>query len=113
MYAIRSYYVLLLPPGVLAASGGSLFEQVVRHDGDHDVPYPLDALLDRIAAQLADGRGGLRIVLIPVGRSLQRHAAGDAHYFDSPRAVIAVTGEPVDSTAPLLKDRLYLGHHAA
>jgi hypothetical protein len=107
------FLLLLLPPGVLAASGGSLFEQVATHDGDTAVPYPLDALLARIAAQLADGRNGLRIVLIPVGRSLQRHAAGDAHYFDSPRMVIAVTGEPVDPTAPLLKDRLYLGHHAA
>jgi hypothetical protein len=107
------FLLLLLPPGVLAASGGSLFEQVATRNGDSPIPYPLDALLGRIAAQLADGRDGLRIVLIPVGRSLQRHAAGDAHYFDSPRAVIAVTGEPIDPSVPLLKDRLYLGHHAA
>ncbi len=105
--------LLLVPPGALAASGGSLFEQVATEGNTTPVPYPLDALLARIAAQLADGRSGLRTVLIPVGRSLQRHAAGDAHYFDSPRAVIAVTGEPASATAPLLKDRLYLGHHAA
>jgi len=105
--------LLLLPLGALAAPGGSLFEQVATRHGSTAIPYPLDALLARIAAQLAQGRDGLRVVLIPVGRSLQRHAAGDAHYFDSPRAVIAVTGEPVDPTAPLLKDRLYLGHLAA
>lgn len=103
--------LVMMPLGALAAPGGSLFEQVaVRNNA---VIWPLDALLDHIAGQLAEGRKGMRTVLIPVGRSLQRHAAGDAHYFDSPRAVIAITGEPVGVTAPLLKDRLYLGHHAA
>ena len=101
---------VMLPAGVLAAPAGSLFEQVALSE-DGQVAWPLDTLLERIAGHLAEGRAGLRIVLIPVGRSLQRHAAGAAHYFESPRAVIAVTGAPRDSTAPLLQNRLYLGHH--
>lgn len=103
--------LVVMPLGAQAAPGGSVFEQVAVKD--NAVIWPLDALLEHIARQLADGRDGMRTVLIPVGRSLQRHAAGDAHYFDSPRAVIAITGEPISATAPLLKDRLYLGHHAA
>ena len=103
--------LVVMPLGAQAAPGGSVFEQVAVKD--NAVIWPLDALLEHIARQLAGGRNGMRTVLIPVGRSLQRHAAGDAHYFDSPRAVIAITGEPVSATAPLLKDRLYLGHHAA
>ena len=50
-------------------------------------------------------------MLIPLGRSLQRHAAENGDYFRYPRVVIAVTGEAADSTTPYLKDRLYLGFH--
>jgi len=103
--------LVMMPLGAQAAPSGSLFEQVAVRN--HAIIWPLDALLTQIAGQLAAGRDGMRVVLIPVGRSLQRHAAGDAHYFESPRAVIAITGEPVNAKAPLLKDRLYLGHHAA
>jgi hypothetical protein len=106
----RILLLLLVPLGAFAAPGGSLFEQVTGGHGA-TIPYPLDTLLAGIAAELAEGRDGLRVVLIPVGRSLQRHAAGDAHYFETPRTVIAVTGAPRDATAPLLQDRLYLGHH--
>ncbi|QID19218.1 hypothetical protein G3580_17295 [Nitrogeniibacter mangrovi] len=107
------FLLLLVPLGAQAAPGGTLFEQVALGAGATTVPFPLDALLARIAGQLATGRDGLRVVLIPIGRSLQRHAAGDAHAFALPRAVIAVTGEPSDARAPLLKDRLYLGYSPA
>ena len=49
-------------------------------------------------------------VLIPLGRSLQRHAA-DPDYFASPRVVVAVTEDAGAPGRPLLKDRLYLGYH--
>jgi len=77
------------------------------------VPFPIDRLLARIRQELAPDAPfeGLPLVLIPLGRSLQRHAAGDAEYFLYPRVVVAVTGEPRDPAAPLLRDRLYLGYH--
>lgn len=98
--------------------GRSLFDRLLEHeaDGAPQVPFPFPALLQRVRAQL-DGEhpgGGLAIVLIPLGRSLQRHAAGDVDAFRFPRVVAAVTGEPA-ADAPAghlyLKDRLYLAHH--
>lgn len=123
---LRPWLCLFLLLGVMwpaahaGAAEGSLFarlfmaeESMAKDKQRLDVPYPLGALVARLSAQLAEGESGLRVVLIPVGRSLQRHSAGDAHYFDTPRAVIAVTGEPASPDAPLLKDRLYIGFHAA
>jgi len=78
------------------------------------VPFPLPSLLSLIGSRLAADSarfGGLPVVLIPLGRSLQRHAAGDEGYFRYPRVVVAVTGEPRDTAAPLLRDRLYVGYH--
>lgn len=99
-----------LPP-----AGHSLFQEVFAGpDGRAAIPFPLSALLARLGQELAPGqtalRGGLPLVLIPLGRSLQRHAAEEAGYFAYPRVVLAVTGEPRPG-APLLKDRLYLGYH--
>ncbi|HRP23552.1 hypothetical protein [Thauera sp.] len=102
----------------LPQPGPSLFDRLLEReaDGTPQVPFPFPALLQRVRAQL-DGEapnGGLAIVLIPLGRSLQRHAAGDVDAFRFPRVVAAVTGEPV-TNAPAghlyLKDRLYLAHH--
>ena len=109
------WLALPLAAGAAAPPGGSLFAQLFPPAGDGAVavPFPFAALLDRLRAQLADGSHPLPLVLIPVGRSLQRHSAGDAHYFDTPRVVVAVAGEPRRHDAPLLKDRLYLGYHAA
>lgn len=95
--------------------GQSLFQQVfTRADGRSEIPFPFTALLARLGQELAPGqpalRGGLPLVVIPLGRSLQRHAAEDAGYFTYPRVVLAVTGEPRPG-APLLKDRLYIGYH--
>lgn len=98
--------------------GRSLFDRLLAHeaDGAAQVPFPFPALLQRVRAQLdgQDPGGGLAIVLIPLGRSLQRHAAGDVDAFRFPRVVAAVTGEPA-ADAPAghlyLKDRLYLAHH--
>ncbi len=97
---------------------GSLFDRLLEHqaDGTPQVPFPFPALLQRVRAHLdgEDPSGGLAIVLIPLGRSLQRHAAGDVDAFRFPRVVATVTGEPAPD-APAghlyLKDRLYLAHH--
>jgi hypothetical protein len=101
-----------------SAHGRSLFDRLLEHEasGTPQVPFPFPALLQRVRAQLdgEDPSGGLAIVLIPLGRSLQRHAAGDVDAFRFPRVVAAVTGEPAPD-APAghlyLKDRLYLAHH--
>ena len=98
--------------------GRSLFDRLLERetDGAPQVPFPFPALLQRVRAHLdgEDPSGGLAIVLIPLGRSLQRHAAGDVDAFRFPRVVAAVTGEPAPD-APAghlyLKDRLYLAHH--
>ncbi|MBL8446795.1 MAG: hypothetical protein JNJ44_05195 [Zoogloeaceae bacterium] len=105
--------------GVAAAAspapGVSLFQQVFSApDGRLDVPFPFQRLMKRLEGTLvSDGealRNGLPLVVIPLGRSLQRHAAEEDGYFTYPRVVLAVTGEPRPG-APLLKDRLYIGYH--
>lgn len=74
------------------------------------VPYPFEALTARIADRLRAGGGPpLRQVLVPLGRSLQRFAA-EPDYFKFPRVVVAVEGEPADPSAPMTRDRLYLGY---
>lgn len=97
------------------ASGVSLFQQVFSApDGRFDPPFPFERLMARLQGTLeADGgalRNGLPLVVIPLGRSLQRHAADETGYFTYPRVVLAVTGEPRPG-APFLKDRLYMGYH--
>ena len=95
-------------------AGRSLFDFVATREQDgervHDIPFPFEALLQRINARAgcdADGEC-LRVVLIPLGRSLQRLAAAP-DFFAHPRIVAAVTGEG-DGAAALLKDRLYIGY---
>ena len=103
---------LMFPAPAPAGEGsGSLFAQLIGPGGE--IPFPIGRLLERIRAELAPGADvdSLPLVLIPLGRSLQRHAAGDADYFRYPRVVVAVSGEPRDIDAPLLRDRLYLGYH--
>lgn len=103
-----------LPP-----RGGSAFDAVfsrVSPEGVvHDIPFPFTRLLERleqVAGGESMGESPLDATLIPLGRSLQREAAAP-DYFESPRIVVAVTGEPDSGTGPLgirLKDRLFLGY---
>ncbi len=99
------------------APGRSLFEQLLdTEDGQPTVPFPFPVLLQRLRAQLDPTRpmGGLAVVLIPLGRSLQRHAAGDVDAFRYPRVVAAANGEPPADAPPghpYLKDRLYVAYH--
>ena len=102
-----------LPP-----AGRSLFDFLtLRKYGEtaeYDIPYPFAALLRKIERQLKtedSGASGLKRVLIPLGRSLQR-AAAQPDFFKYPRVVVAAVGESVDDPGHaglLLKDRLYLG----
>ena len=108
--------VLASKPGSDAPPAGrSLFDFVATReqpDGTrvHDIPFPFESLLQRInsRAGCAAGDDCLRVVLIPLGRSLQRLAA-TPDFFAHPRIVAAVTGEG-DDDSTLLKDRLYIGY---
>ncbi|MDH3688708.1 MAG: hypothetical protein OEU36_04415 [Gammaproteobacteria bacterium] len=97
--------------------GRSVFDFLfaVEQDGEvaYDVPYPFSVLLARIRARLSTSAGDpLKRVLIPIGRSLHRHAAAP-DYFRYPRVVIGVDAEPAQREGEaglLLRDRLYLGY---
>jgi cytochrome c5 len=91
-----------LPP-----AGRSAFDLLM---GNEPVPFPFSRLLSRIETGLVkDGLPPVKVVLIPLGRSLQR-AAGAPEFFRYPRVVATVDGENRPG-APPLKDRLFLGYH--
>ncbi len=103
-----------LPP-----AGGSAFDGVFSRATAagvvHDVPFPFPRLLQKLeyaAGGEGMSRSPLDATLIPLGRSLQREAAAP-DYFQSPRIVVAVTGEPESGIGPLgirLRNRLFLGY---
>lgn len=100
--------------------GRSLFDHfTMRRQGGkrvQRVPLPFDALLHELERRVtpdALGQSGVKAVLIPMGRSLQKNAAV-GEYFKYPRVVAAVVGETQaspEAPAMLLTDRLYLGYH--
>jgi hypothetical protein len=114
------------PPALLAdraepgpnrpPAGRSLFDELfaippTAAQGDqtrYALPFPFERLLAELNARIAPAE--ITGVLIPLGRSLQRHAA-DPDYFASPRVVVAVTDDAGAPGRPLLEDRLYLGYH--
>ena len=107
-----------LPGTDLPLVGRSLFDHLTADATEgasaHHVPFPFAALIERIQARLSQEEinGGARLVMIPMGRSLQRVAASP-DFFKFPRIVFAVTGEPAAGgrdAGMLLKDRLYLGY---
>ena len=106
-----------VPGDNLPPVGRSLFDQLfaVTRNGQTaiELPFPFEALLARLDAQLArDPASALppaKRVLIPLGRSLQRTAAAP-DYFAYPRVVVAVDAQPASNSAPYLKDRLYIGY---
>ena len=97
----------------LPTAGRSLFDHLTTDsDGLRRVPFPFTALMERVRREVGPdmlGHAGVRSVLIPLGRSLQRNASVSEAY-RYPRVVAAVVGEPKPG-APLLKDRLYFGYH--
>jgi hypothetical protein len=100
-----------LPP-----TGRSLFDHLTfdRASASYRIEFPFWSFVDRIRERLAQQEyaGGTRATLVPLGRSLQRAAAAP-EFFMFPRAVVAITGEPLTSahdTGMLLRDRLYIGY---
>lgn len=99
--------------------GRSLFDYLVTDNSGPEpvyrVPFPFTALREGLERQLrknANGSSGIRQVLIPLGRSLQRTAAAP-DFFRYPRVVLAVDGEPQaqpHESGVFMKDRLYLGY---
>lgn len=106
-----------VPGDNLPPAGRSQFDRLfaVERKGkvDYELPFPFVALLARLDAKLErDAASPLppaKRVLIPLGRSLQRTAAAP-DYFAFPRVVVAADAPPASSSAPLLKDRLYIGY---
>lgn len=97
----------LVPGGPAAAGAGPLVDDLFPGG----LPYPFEAVLDRLAAEA--GAENVATALVPVGRSLQRYAA-HPDYFASPRVVVAVTGDAGGGPGSLrLADRLYLGYQPA
>lgn len=93
-----------LPP-----AGHSRFDELV---GNAPVPFPFARLRYKIEMQMQPDLGGLptlKTTLIPLGRSLQRHA-GAPDFFRFPRVVAAADGLNKPGYAPL-QDRLFLGYH--
>lgn len=105
------------PGDNLPPVGRSLFDELfaisANGQGRIDLPFPFEALLARLDAQLVQDQASRqppsRRVLIPLGRSLQRTAAAP-DYFTYPRVVVAVDAQPASPTVPYLKDRLYIGY---
>ncbi len=98
--------------------GRSLFDYVFTEPRGKEVvyhiPFPFRALLERIEQHLHhEGQGSpLKGVLIPINRSLQRHAS-KPQYFASPRVVVGIDTEPrfrKGQAGMLFKDRLFLGY---
>jgi mono/diheme cytochrome c family protein len=85
----------------LPRQGRSLFDYLVA-DG---VPFPFSRLIERIKQHAA----GVKVTLIPLGRSLQRSASAP-DFFAFPRFIVAVDGDHARSQRSL-KDRLFLGYN--
>ncbi len=94
----------------LVASGGQ------GGQGDYEIAFPFEAFLRQVNERAGCQASApcVKVVLIPLGRSLQRLTASPA-FFAHPRVVAAVDSEAEAGAAPtshalLLKDRLFLGY---
>lgn len=95
-------------------AGQSRFDQLfLRQDRRYQIPYPFSRLVRFLESRVENSdRAGVRMTLIPMGRSLQREAPAP-DYFQFPRAVVAVEGEPItatDSAGEVLEYRLFVAH---
>lgn len=92
----------------------ALFGDEQQGPGSYRIPFPFTELVEALKRTVNRGhvgRDGIKQVLIPLGRSLQRHAAAP-DYFRYPRIVLAVDSESSDPDVLFLKDRLFLGYQA-
>lgn len=102
--------------------GRSLFDHLTTVDDGKGskkqiIPFPFTKLVTSIQGQVrpesATPGFGIKNVLIPLGRSLQR-SASTPDFFRFPRVVIGVDGFPVQqngATGILLRDRLFIGYN--
>ena len=105
-----------VPGPNLPPAGRSLFDELFergppaasRAGADYALPVPFERLLAALNDRVAPAEA--TTVLIPLGRSLQRHAA-DPDYFAGPRVVLAITEDAGTPDQPWLQDRLFLGFH--
>ena len=94
-----------LPP-----AGSSLFDRLMGDHAGGQIPFPFSKLLASLSSAAGCANDCYQAVLIPLGRSLQRTAAG-SEFFKFPRKVVAFNGNAKSNGHfPLLKDRLYLGY---
>ncbi len=96
------------------AAGQSRFDDLYRRvDGSYRIPYPFSALIADLEQRIDNGaQRGVRYVLIPRGRSLQRDAPAP-DFFRFPRAIIALEGEPKmaeGDAGSVLEYRLFVAH---
>jgi hypothetical protein len=106
--------------------GRSYFDAVFSENTQYKVPYPFNLLLARLSDYTGQkinspDTSGIKVVIFPMGRSLQRDAAvigtpaNQAFSFDPffrfPRVVVAVDEEPTYPNSLLLnlKNKLYIG----
>ncbi len=94
--------------------GASLFDELFSEPGPggwrYRVPYPFEALLGRLRAAYPEPLAAApawSTALIPYGRSLQRHAAAP-DYAESPRVVVAATGDAGAGASVDARDRLFV-----
>lgn len=103
--------------------GRSYFDKIFSVDGRYQIPYPFNKVLARLSEYSGqkinnpDGTG-IKVAIIPMGRSLQRNAALDEgrllsvdQFFRYPRIVVGVDEEPNFENSLLLnlKNKIYLG----
>lgn len=96
------------------AAGQSRFDDLYRQaDGSYRIPYPFSALLADLEQRIDNGaQRGVRYVLVPHGRSLQRDAPAP-DFFRFPREIIALEGEPKAAKGDMgsvLEYRLFVAH---
>lgn len=95
-------------------TGQSRFDDLfLLGDGRYQIPYPFSSLVESLETRIDNGsQKGVRLTFIPMGRSLQREGPAP-DYFNFPRAVIALEGEPVttgNAAGEVLEYRLFIAH---
>jgi hypothetical protein len=103
-----------LPGPDTTGVGQSRFDQLFFLDhNQYRIPYPFSRLIEFLDSRIENSdHSGVRQVLVPSGRSLQRDAPAP-DYFSFPRVVIALEGEPVTTgyeAGEVLEYRLFIAH---
>lgn len=98
--------------------GRSYFDILYSSGSQYQIPFPFDRFLTSLEVHTgskinAADSAGVKAVLIPMGRSLQRNAAPEDQRFRFPRVVVGVDGEPGSqkSLQLNLKNKLYVGYN--